>query len=138
MKLMICLLAMLCIASAHPRQQASQLNEKLAYARLIAAHKLPTVTRGQCFNAQGDWLERDKSDKEDGPYWYQKVSTEELVRMASLSTACGTEARQGQNSNATSVAAFVARSRQFDNVLLNRAESVLYNHSLIEEYLLQP
>jgi hypothetical protein len=140
MKLMICLLALLCIASAHPRQQAPQLNEKLAYARLVAAEKLPTVTHAQCFSAQGDWLERDKTDKES-PYWYEKVSTEELVRIASLSTACANEAIQGQNPNATgatSIAAFVARSRQFDHVLLDRAESVLHNHSLIEEYLLQP
>jgi hypothetical protein len=34
--------------------------------------------------------------------------------------------------------AFVARARLFDYVLLDRAESVLHNHSLIEEYLLQP
>jgi hypothetical protein len=141
MKLTICIIvvfAVLCIASTHARQQAPPFNESLAYARLIAAHKLPTVTHGQCVSAQGDWLERDKADKENGPYWYQKVSTEELIRMASLSTACGTEAIQGQNPNATSVAAFVARSRQFDYVLLTRAEAVLHNHALIEEYLLQP
>ncbi len=137
MKLMICLLAMLCIASAHTRQQEPQFNESLAYARLVAAHKLPTVTHGQCFSAQSDWLERDKADKQE-PWWFQKVSTEELVRMASLATACGTGAIQGQNHNATSVAAFVARSNQFNYVLLIRAEAVLHNHTLIEEYLLQP
>ncbi len=77
MKLTICLLAVLaalCIASAHARQQAPPFNESLAYARLIAAHKLPTVTHGQCFSAQGDWLERDKVDKQNGPYWSQRKS----------------------------------------------------------------
>ena len=113
-------------------------NESLAHHRLLTAHKLPTVTHGQCFSAQGDWLEKDKADKESGPYWYQKVSTEELARMASLSTACATEAIGQQTPNATSVGAFVARSRQFEWVLLDRAETVLHNHALIEEYLLQP
>jgi hypothetical protein len=59
--------------------------------------------------------------------------------MASLSTACATEGIEGHaNPNATSVAAFVVRSREFQNILLNRAEAVLNDHSLIEEYLLQP
>lgn len=141
MKLTICIIAVLAvlyIASAHARKQAPPFNESLAYARLIAAHKLPTVTHGQCFSAQGDWLERDKTDKQNGPYWFQQVSTEELIRMASLSTACATEGGQGENPNATSIAAFVARSRQFDYVLLTRAEAVLHNHALIEEYLLRP
>ncbi len=142
MKLTIRLLvvvAVLCIASTHARQQAPPFNEPLAYARLIAAHTLPTVTHGQCFSAQGDWLERDKADRPGGPYWFQKVSTEELARMASLSTACATEGIEGHaNPNATSVAGFVARSREFQNMLIIRAEAVLHNHSLIEEYLLQP
>jgi hypothetical protein len=113
--------------------------EGIAFARLIAAHQLPVVTHGQCFSAQGNWLERDKADKQNGPYWFQKVSTEELARMASFSTACATEGREGHaNPNATSVAAFVARSREFQNIQLNRAEAVLHDHSLIEEYLLQP
>ena len=140
MKLTICLFAVLvalCLVSAHAQQQSPQLNESLAYARLIAAHKLPTVTHGQCFSAQGDWMERDKADKQS-PYWYQKISTEELARMASLSTACATEAVGQATPNATSVGAFVARSRQFENVLLNRAEAVLHDHALIEAYLLQP
>jgi hypothetical protein len=34
--------------------------------------------------------------------------------------------------------AFVARSREFQNILLNRAEAVLHDHALIEDYLLQP
>ena len=139
MKLTICLLAILtvlCIVSVHARQ--SPPNESLAYARLIAAHKLPTVTRGQCSSAQGDWMEKDKADKEE-PWWYQRLSTEELARMASLATACATEAMKNQeNSSTISVGAFVGRARQFDNVLLNRAETVLRGHALIEDYLLQP
>jgi hypothetical protein len=141
MKLTIYLLAVLAalyIAPAHARQQPPPFNESLAYHRLLTAHRLPTVTHGQCFSAQGDWLEKDKADKEGGPYWYQKVSTEELARMASLSTACATEAIGQQTPNATSVGAFVARSRQFEWVLLDRAETVMHNHALIEEYLLQP
>jgi hypothetical protein len=128
----------LCIASADGRQQASQLNESLAYARLVAAHGLPTVTHGQCYSAQRDWMERDKADKKE-PWWYQRLSTEELIRMSNLSTACATEATKSQeNSNAMSVGAFVGSGRAFDNVLLNRAEAVLHNHGLVEEYLLQP
>jgi len=145
MKLTVYLFAFLVvvsIASVHARQQTPPFNESLAYARLIATHTLPTVTHGQCYGAQGDWLERDTAKdgyKKDGPYWYQRLSTEELVRMASLSTACATEEIQNQsNPNATSVAAFVARTRQFEYVLLNRAETVLHNHALTEEYLSQP
>jgi len=142
MKLMVRLLAILAtlsIASAHARQQAPHLNESLAYARLIAAHKLPTVTHGQCLSAEADWLERDKADKEGGPYWFQKLSTEELARTASLSSACGTEV--GEIHTAASdnaVGRFVARSAQFQWELLHRAETVLHDHKLIEEYLLQP
>jgi hypothetical protein len=140
MKLTICLLVVSAlITSSRARQQSPPFNESLAYTRLIAAHKLPTVTHAQCFSAQGDWLERDKADKPDGPYWFQKISTEELARMASLSSSCATEAIDRQAiPNATSVGAFVARTSQFQNVLLNRAETVLHNHSLVEEYLLQP
>lgn len=139
MKLAFCLpiIAVLCIAAAHGQQQA-QLDESLAYARLVAASKLPTVTAAQCYSAQGDWQERDKADKEGGPYWYQRISTEELARMASLSNACATEAVGHERPNATSVGAFVARTSQFHYVMLNRAETVLHNHALIEEYLLQP
>jgi hypothetical protein len=128
----------LCIASADGRQQASQLNESLAYSRLVAASGLPTVTSSQCYSAQGDWIERDKADKEGGPYWYQRVSTEELARMASLSNACATEAVGHERPNATSVGAFVARASQFHYVMLTRAETVLHNHGLVEEFLLQP
>lgn len=140
MKLAFCLpiIAVLCIAAAHGRQQAPPFNESLAYARLVAASKPPTVTAAQCYSAQGDWLERDKANKEGGPYWYQRVSTEELARMASLSNACATEAVSHERPNATSVGAFVARTSQFHYVMLNRAETVLHNHALIEEYLLQP
>ncbi len=142
MKLTICLvavLAALCLASAHARQQSPPFNESLAYARLIAAHKLPTVTHGQCFGAQGDWLERDKADKQNGPYWFQKVSTEELARMASLSSACATEEGEIHTAaSATTVGTFVARSAQFQWELLHRAETILHDHALIESYLLQP
>jgi hypothetical protein len=128
----------LCIASADGRQQASQLNESLAYARLIAAHKVPTVTHGQCLSAQGDWLERDKADKQS-PYWYQKISTEELARMASLSTACATEVGEIHTAaTANNAGLFASRSGQFHWEMLRRAETVLHNHGLVEEYLLQP
>src|SRR5260370_42239158 len=99
MKLTICLLAgiaALCIASAYARQQAPPFNESLAYARLLRAHKLPSVTHGQCVSAQNDWLEKDKADKQDGPYWYQKISTEDLVQLTSLSTPCATQATARQ------------------------------------------
>jgi hypothetical protein len=131
------ILAVLCIASAHARQQAPPFNESLAYARLIAAHTLPTVTQAQCFNAATDWLERDKADKKE-PWWFQRLSTEELTRMASLSNACATEAIGHARPNATSVGAFIGRTSQFQNILLHRAETVLHDHSLIQEYLLQP
>lgn len=137
MKLAFCLLIIAVLCIAHGQQQA-QLNESLAYARLVAASKQPTVTAAQCYSAQGDWQERDKADKEGGPYWYQRVSTEELARMASLSNACATEAVGHERPNATSVGAFVARTSQFHYVMLNRAETVLHNHALVEEYLLQP
>lgn len=136
MKFTSCLFATLLalfIAPAHGRQQASQLNESLAYSRMIAAHSLPnSVTHGQCSSAAADWLERDKADKDGGPYWFQRLSTEELYRMVSLSAACGT------HEGAASIGMFSLRNAQFQNILLNRAETVLHNHGLVEEYLLQP
>lgn len=134
-----CLLLALAFLAVGPLSAQQSLNGSLAYARLIAAHKLPTVIHGQCSSAHGDWLERDKADKQGGPYWFQKVSTEELARMASLSTACATEGIEGHAaSNATAVSAFVARSSEFREVLLDRAETVLHDHALINDYLLQP
>ena len=54
MKLAFCLpiIAVLCIAATHGRQQEPPFNESLAYARLVAASKLPTVTAAQCLAAR--------------------------------------------------------------------------------------
>jgi hypothetical protein len=82
-------------------------------------------------------MERDKADQQS-PYWFEKVSTEELARMASFSTACATQAIGHENPAATSTGAFVARARELQNILLNRAESVLHDHALTEDFLLQP
>jgi hypothetical protein len=142
MKLTICLFAVLAalrLASAHARQQAPQFNESLAYARLIAAHKLPAVSHAQCYNALTDWLERDKADKQNGPYWFQKVSTEELARMASLSSACATEVGEIRTvASANDAGMLTSMSAQFHWEMLRRAETVLHDHALIEAYLLQP
>ena len=139
MKLTICLfalLAALCLAAAQA-QQASP-NESLAYARLIAAHTLPTVTHGQCITAQGDWTERDKADKKE-PWWFQRISTEELARMASLSTACATEVGKIHTAaSANNAGMFMSRSGQFHWEMLRRAETILHDHALIQNYLLQP
>jgi hypothetical protein len=86
-------------------------------------------------------MERDKAeaDKHNGPYWFQKVSTEELARMASLSTACATEVGEIHTAaSANNAGMFMSRSGQFHWEMLRRAETVLHNHALIEEYLLQP
>jgi hypothetical protein len=124
-------LTLLAIPSVQGQDIEKRAREGLAYSRLVAAHQLPTVTHGQCVSAQGDWLERDKADKKE-PWWFQRLSTEELARMASLSAACGT------HEGAASIGIFALRNAQFQNILLNRAETVLHDHALIEEYLLQP
>jgi hypothetical protein len=116
----------LCIASAHARQQ-EHFNERLAYARLAAAQKLPNVTHAQCFSAQGDWLERDKAEKQNDLYLFQRVSTEELARMVSLSSACAAEGVEGHAArpDATAIGAFVARSSEFRAELFCCAENFL-------------
>lgn len=64
MRITACLLAVLAIfplPAAVAQQSSEELlrraDESLAYARLIASHKLPDVTSSQCERAETTWLE---------------------------------------------------------------------------------
>ena len=122
----------------------TDVNEKMesgiANARIIAARKTASVvTAQQCLADISSWGAKNhadlKADVEQPNWWYRKLSTEELVRLASESTSCSTalwHARREGDSRLMN-----SYGRMFENELLGRAEAVLIDHHLMHEYLLR-
>jgi hypothetical protein len=114
------------------------------HARIIAARKAAsTVTAQQCIADLSSWEARDDADKkanekakiESPDSWYQKLSTEELVRLSSESLFCGSVLRHAHHG--VDVPLLTDYGRAFDGELLGRAEAVLVEHHLMHEYLLK-
>jgi hypothetical protein len=119
-------------------------NEKMesgtANARIIAARKAASaVTAQQCLADISSWSAKDNADEkanvEQPNWWYQKLSTEELVRLASESVSCSTALRHAHHVGDSRV--MIGYGRMFENELLRRAEAVLVEHHLMHEYLLK-
>ncbi len=121
--------------------QAQDLEKKqregMASARMAAMHTLPVVTRTQCSALLVDWGQRDKSDQADSPAWFMRISTEEVARLFGLAFACEEEGEQ-RDKTYRNISRFALYALQFQAQLLFRAETVLRDHTLCEEYLLQP
>ena len=120
------------------------MNEKMesgtATARITAARKAASaVTAPQCLADLSSWEAKDNADdkaKVESPaYWYQKLSTEELVRLSSESASCGSALRHAHNREDASM--MPVYGRMFENELVGRAEAVLVEHHLMHEYLLK-
>jgi hypothetical protein len=112
----------------------------MAHARIIAARKAASaVTTQQCLSDLSSWEARDNADektKVDQPnWWYQKLSTEELVRLSSESPSCSTVLRHAHRVG-DSLETY-SYGKEFDMELLFRAEDVLTEHHLMHEYLLK-
>lgn len=116
-------------------QLESRMNEHMASARLIAAERRPSVTSKQCTADMASWDDRDDADdkaKVQAPnYWFEKLSTEELMRLSRESTACSAHYSGPQSTK------FLNYSGVLEIELFNRAEAILRNHGLIHELLLE-
>jgi hypothetical protein len=112
----------------------------LANARLMAARNAASgVTAQQCLADLASWDAKNQADeraKVKAPaIWYEKLSTEELVRLSSETVPCSTALRHAHYVSDSRV--MIGYGRMFDNELLNRAEAVLRDHHLMHEYLLK-
>jgi hypothetical protein len=112
----------------------------LASDRILAARQAATVvTAPQCLADLSSWEAKDDADDkakvETHAFWYKKLSTEELVRLARESGSCGSILRRAHRQDSASMMPFYGR--MFDGELLLRAEGILAEHYLTHEYLLK-
>lgn len=119
-------------------------NEKIesgtAHARIIAARKSASaVTAQQCLADISTWDAKEDADEKanvkDPSWWYQKLPTEELVRLSSVSTFCSGVLRHARRVGGSRVMS--SYGRMFYGELLGRAEALLAEHHLMHEYLLK-
>jgi uncharacterized protein YcfL len=138
MKFMMLAVLMLLAASVFGQDPSeSQLNERIASARLIAAEQMPSVTSKQCVADVASWEARNDTDVatkvQEPSYWYEKLSTEELVRLSSETISC--------HKISTPYSIVSTKMSVWDGVfrlqLYFRAETILRNHGLIHELLLE-
>lgn len=116
------------------------MNSGLASARIFAARKAASVvTSQQCLADLTSWeakFDADERAKVEAPaFWYEKLSSEELVRLSSETVSCSTALRHAHHVGDSPL--MISYGRMFENELLNRAEAVLRDHHLMHEYLLK-
>jgi hypothetical protein len=112
----------------------------LASGRIIAARRAArAVTVQQCLADLSSWEAKDEADEkakvESPDFWYAKLSTEELVRLSAESSSCSSVLRHAHRLDNASM--MPLWGRMFENELLGRAEAILAEHYLMQEYLLQ-
>lgn len=122
----------------------TSLDEKLesgtANARIITARKAAsTVTARQCLADLSSWEAKDRADEKakvkQPNWWYQKLSTEELARLAQETVVCFSALRLAHRRDEALM--IPSYGRMFDRDLLDRAEAVLVERHLMHEYLLK-
>jgi hypothetical protein len=112
----------------------------MANAQLIAARKAASaVTARQCLADLSSWEAKDSADEKtkvkQPNWWYQKLSTEKLARLAQETVVCFSALRLAhQRDDALMMPSY---GRMFDRELLDRAEAVLVERHLMHEYLLK-
>ena len=112
----------------------------LAHARLVAARTVAkSITAPQCLADLSSWETKDEADDkakvEQPNLWYQKLSTEELVRLDAESIHCTGVLRHTHHKEDSAMMPYFGRS--FALELIDRAEAVLAEHHLMQEYLLK-
>jgi hypothetical protein len=111
----------------------------VAVARITAARKAASITAQQCLADLSSWRAKDTSDdkaKVKAPgFWYEKLSTEELVRRSRESISCGSILRHTQHREDSPM--MTSYGLAFEDELVGRAEAVLVEHHLMHEYLLK-
>jgi hypothetical protein len=68
-------------------------------------------------------------------FWYEKLSTEELVRRARESISCGSILRHTTRRDDSPM--MTSYGLAFEDELVSRAEAVLVEHHLMHEYMLK-
>ena len=131
------LLLLPCVAATQTNDE--KIASGVAHARIVAARTASVVTTQACLADLSSWEAKDVADekaKREAPeFWYEKLSTEELVRLSRESLSCGTVLkRAGHQYGASRMPLY---GREFENELLWRAEAILADHFLMHEYLLR-
>jgi hypothetical protein len=113
----------------------SRVTEWKARGRALLAERVPSVTAKQCLSDITSWAARDDADtkaKVNSPdYWYEKLSTEEVMRLAAESLSCWRII--DRNGHAT----LVGYELRFNVELWARAKAILIRHDLLHELLLE-
>jgi hypothetical protein len=117
-----------------------KMQSRTASERIVAARKAASVvTAQQCQADLSSWEAKDDADdraKVESPnFWYEILSTEELVRLYAESASCGSALRHAHRREDASMMPYYGR--MFNSELLFRAENVLTEHYLMQEYLLK-
>ena len=112
---------------------------EMANARIMAARKVASVTAQRCLANLSSWRAKDNADdkaKVKAPsFWYEKLSTEELVRRSRESISCGSVLRHTPHREDSPM--MTSYGLAFEDELVSRAEAVLVRHHLMHEYLLK-
>jgi hypothetical protein len=114
-------------------------SEALAQKRVLRAGEPPSFTINQCLADLSSWNAKDDTDNkakvEHPNYWYEKLSTEELIRLATECFVCfGTFQRALRRDDVVFV---MLHERLFNIELRWRATNVLRDHGLFHEWLLK-
>ena len=111
----------------------------IASARIAAARKAASVTAQQCLADLSSWRAKDNADDKakvkEPNFWYEKLSTEELVRRARESISCGSVLRHTTRRDDSPM--MTGYGLAFEDELVSRAEAVLVDHHLMHEYMLK-
>jgi hypothetical protein len=111
----------------------------IASARIAAARKAASVTAQQCLADLSSWRAKDNADDKakvkEPNFWYEKLSTEELVRRSRESISCSSVLRRTPHREDSPM--MTSYGLAFEDELVSRAEAVLVEHNLMHEYMLK-
>lgn len=148
------LLVTLAWGQAGVQQLLDKAEQNLKYTqavdRYLRVSRVPTVTVGQCSAAEQEWESNDRQSfvgaVQPTGHWAAQLSTEELIRLNALAVVCGhltlERLKKTKNESAKmellwSESGLADHALQFDFELRARAEGILLDHRLIDEYLLR-
>ena len=140
MRTIVLAVALLCSCTAVAQDTIKErITEGTAYARVTAAKSvyssahLPTYK--QCATDANAWDAQTSSKGDVDPYWYGRLSTEELLRLENESTYCvGVLRRNGHRDLSEAVR---GSEVLFLSTLLFRAEDVIRDGHLNLDFLLE-
>ncbi len=113
---------------------SAQKGEVEARKTLNDAGSESPVILTQCRADLASWLNQDKQSTKvsKGPFWFDRLSTEELKRRSTEAEQCGLNTKDPELAHQ-----FLLFCSAFKHALLERAEYVIKAHGLTEEYLLE-